>query len=254
MINLVKSEILKIRSTQVWLWMVLLAVAFTALGSVGTVYSQIHDNANAGQAVNYYEIFTQSQSAAVALLVLGILGLTTEFRHKTITPTLLATPNRWFLLAGKALSYVIFSLVYALICVIVNFAIAIIWLDTEGISLDFGHGVVAGVIKAYLSLVLTALFGLGLGAIIKNQAASMVFGIVYFFILDNLLSVVPYVRKGYQWTPGGAIQAFTSNGHADLIRDDVHLLAPIAGGLLFLLWAVVLLMIGGVVSLRRDIS
>jgi ABC-2 type transport system permease protein len=254
MMNLIRSEVLKIRSTQVWMWMVLLAVAFTALGSITSVYSTIDDHNNGGSQIDYYNIFTQSQSAAVALLVLGLLGLTTEFRHKTITPTLLATPNRWRLLIGKALSYGLFSLVYALICVIVNFAIVIVWLNAKGIAVEFGHGVPGGVLKSYLSLVLTALFGLGLGALIKNQAASMVFGIVYFFILDSLLNFVPGVRKGYAWTPGGAIKAFTSNGHVDGMPDDVHLLSPIGGGVLFLVWALALLLIGGQISLRRDIS
>ena len=71
MINLIRSEVLKIRSTQVWFWMVLLALAFTALGTIGTVVEAVtnHDN---GDPVDYYALFTQSQGAAVALLVLGL--------------------------------------------------------------------------------------------------------------------------------------------------------------------------------------
>jgi ABC-2 type transport system permease protein len=253
MIGLIKSEVLKIRSTQVWFWMVLLALAFTALGTIGAVVSAIDDHHD-GNPVDYYSVFTQSQSAGVALLVLGLLGLTTEFRHKTITPTLLATPNRWRLLAGKAISYAVFAVIYSVICVVANFAIAIVWLSAEDVPLNYGHGVAGGVFKTFLALVLTGMFGLGLGAVIRNQAASMVFGIVYLFIIDNLLEFVPWVRKGYKWTPGGAISAFTSNGHVDNLPDDVHLLAPVLGGLLFLLWALVLLAAGGYLSLNRDIS
>ncbi|MGX7679346.1 hypothetical protein ACSMXN_10660 [Jatrophihabitans sp. DSM 45814] len=249
-----KSEVLKVRSTQVWIWMVLPAVALTALATIITVYSTIDDNEHLGEPIRYYDIFTQSGGAAIALLVIGILGLTTEFRHQTITPTLLATPNRWALLVGKALSYVLFSLFYAVICVIVNFAIAIPWLDAKNIPLEFGHGVVGGVIKAFLSLVLTALFGLGLGALIKNQAAALVIGILYFAIISNLLGAIPGVRKVYPFEPGGAISAFTSNGHVQGTPSDVHLLAPLAGGLVFLVWALVLLVAGGYLSLNRDIS
>jgi ABC-2 type transport system permease protein len=253
MINLVKSEILKIRSTQVWFWMALLAIAFTSLGTIGRVV-EATQNYDRGDPVSYYDVFTQSQGAAVALLVLGLLGLTTEFRHQTITPTLLATPNRWRMLAGKAASYGIFAIVYAVICVIVNFAIAIIWLSLKNVPLEYGHGVSGGVLKSFLTLVMTGLFGLGLGALIRNQAASMVFGIVYFFILDNVLNFVPWVRKGYAWTPGGAVKAFTSNGQITGMPGDVHLLAPVAGGFLFLAWVAVLVVSGGFFSLRRDIS
>jgi ABC-2 type transport system permease protein len=253
MINLIRSEVLKIRSTQVWFWMLLLAAAFTALGTIGLVVEAISDHDN-GTPVDYYGVFTQSGGAGVALLVLGLLGLTTEFRHKTITPTLLATPNRWQLLAGKAASYGIFAIVYALTCVGLNFAIAIIWLSAAGVPLEYGHGVAGGVGKAFLTLVLTGMFGLGLGALLRNQAAAMVFGIVYFFILDNVLNYVPLVRKGYAYTPGGAVKAFNSNGHVEGMPGDVHLLAPAAGGLLFLAWTLALLVIGGRLSLSRDIS
>jgi ABC-2 type transport system permease protein len=253
-IDLVRSEVLKVRSTQVWMWMILPAVALTALSTIGTVYGTIHDNEQAGTPIRYYDIFTQSGAAAIALLVIGILGLTTEFRHQTITPTLLATPNRWSVINGKAVSYVLFSLFYAAICVIVNFAIAIVWLNAKGVAVDLGHGVFGGVVKAFISLVLTALFGLGLGALIRNQAASMVIGILYFAVINGLLSVIPWVRKGYPYTPGGAITAFTSNGHVAGTPSDVHLLQPLVGGLLFLVWALVLLGIGGYLSLNRDIS
>lgn len=253
MINLIRSEVLKIRSTQVWMWMALLAIGFTALGTIGPVVDAVHAHQR-GTPVDYYNVFTQSQSGAIALLVLGLLGLTTEFRHKTITPTLLATPNRWLLLAGKAASYGIFAIIYAIICVVVNFVMAMIWLSAENVPLEFGHGIPGGVLKVFLSLVLTGLFGLGLGALIRNQAAAMVFGIVYFFILDTLLNFVPWIRKGYAYTPGGSIRAFTSNGHVQNMPGDVHLLAPVVGGLVFLLWTLVLLLAGGRVSLQRDIS
>jgi hypothetical protein len=253
MINLIRSEVLKIRSTQVWFWMLLLAAAFTALGTIGNSYTAVQDY-ESRSPVDYYAVFTQSQGAGVALLVLGLLGLTTEFRHKTITPTLLATPNRWRLLAGKAASYAVFAVLYSVFCVALNFAIAIIWLSAEGVPLDYGHGVPGGVGKAFLTLVLTGMFGLGLGALLRNQAAAMVFGIVYFFILDNVLNFVPWIRKGYAWTPGGAIKAFNSNGPIEGMPGDVHLLAPAAGGLLFVAWSLALLVIGGRISLSRDIS
>lgn len=253
MINLIRSEVLKIRSTQVWFWMVLLAAAFTALGTIDQVVVAI-DDYDSGVPVDYYALFTQSEAAGVALLVLGLLGLTTEFRHKTITPTLLATPNRWQLLAGKAASYAVFAVIYALICVLLNFAIAIIWLNAVDVPVEFSQGVPGGVAKAFASLVLTGMFGLGLGAVLRNQAAAMVFGIVYFFILNPVLNFTPWVRKVYAYTPGGALRAFLSNGTVKGMPDDVHLLAPAAGGLLFLAWALALLVIGGRVNLSRDIS
>jgi ABC-2 type transport system permease protein len=252
-INLIRSEVLKIRSTQVWFWMVVLAAAFTALGTIGQVVTAINDHEHR-VPVDYYAVFTQSEGAAIALLVLGLLGLTTEFRHKTITPTLLANPNRWQLLAGKSASYVVFAVVYAIICVLLNFAIAIIWLSSVNLPVEFGHGVPGGVAKAFVTLVLTGIFGLGLGALIRNQAAAMVLGIVYFFILDPVLNFTPWVRKGYAYTPAGGVKAFLAHGEIQNMPGDVHLLAPAAGILLFLAWSLALLVLGGRLTLSRDIS
>lgn len=254
--NLIRSEVRKTRSTQVWMWMILPAVALTALSTIGQTYGSIQDHDNAGAPIRYYDIFTTSTGGSVALLVLGILGLTTEFRHKTITPTLLAIPKRWTLLTGKAISYVLFALFYAVICLVVNFAIAITWLQADSIPVSFGHGVPGGVAKTFLALVLTAVFGLGLGALVRNQAAAMVIGIFYFAIINGLLSAIPWVRHWiYPWTPGGAVDAFVSNGQqSNNLPDDVHLLTPLAGGLLFFGWTLALLAAGGYFSLNRDIS
>ena len=254
MINLVRSEVLKVRSTQVWLWMIVPAVALTGLSTAGTTYGSIHDHDLSGTPIQYYDIFTQTRGAAVALLVIGILGLTTEFRHQTITPTLLATPSRPTLIVGKLVSYALFALFYAIICLIVNFAIAIIWLNAKHVPVDLGHGVIGGVIKSFVALVLVAVFGLGLGATLKNQAAGMVIGILYFAIINGLLSFIPGVRLVYAYTPGGALGAFTSNGERMGLPSDVHLLNPLVGGALFLGYALLLVAAGGYLSLSRDIS
>lgn len=254
--NLIRSEVRKTRSTQVWLWMILPAAALTALATIGQTYSSIQDHDNLGVQIRYYDIFTTSSGGSVALLVLGILGLTTEFRHKTITPTLLAIPDRWTLLVGKAISYVLFALFYAVICLVVNFAIAISWLQAASIPVSFGHGVPGGISKTFVALVLTAVFGLGLGALVRNQAAAMVIGIFYFAIISGLLSAIPWVRHWiYPWSPGGAVNTFISNGrHPDGLPDDVHLLPPLLAGLLFLGWTLAILAAGGYFSLNRDIS
>jgi len=103
--------------------------------------------------------------------------------------------------------------------------------------------------------VVTAIFGLGLGALVRNQAAAMVIGIFYFSIIDGLLSVIPWERRViYRYTPAADLSSFISNGHHDGGPSDVHLFAPLPSGLLFLAWTVAILLAGGFASLQRDIS
>ena len=142
MINLMKSEILKIRSTQVWFWMLLLAVALTACTIVtGTARSS--DDHRRRRRRRLLRHLHSSGGPAMALLVLGLLGLTTEFRHKTITPTLLATPNRWQLLVGKALSYVdLLALLRAGLRRASTSPSRSYGCDAKNVPIEFGHGVV----------------------------------------------------------------------------------------------------------------
>jgi ABC-2 type transport system permease protein len=241
------------RSTQVWFWMLVLSIAFTALFTLGTVLSI--DTGQPGYTVDYYSIFSVSGSAGIALLVLGLLGLTTEFRHKTITPTLLATPSRPRLLIGKALSYVIIAVPYGLVCIVVNIVVAVICLKAKSIPVEFSQGAPGGIVKAFISLIMLAFFGLGLGALIRNQAAGMVVGIAYLFVINPLLSAIPWIRKFYPYEPGGALASFSAKGSGDSgFPSDVHMLSPLVGGLLFLAWCLVLLFLGWYVSLNRDIS
>ncbi|HJQ00383.1 MAG TPA: ABC transporter permease subunit [Jatrophihabitans sp.] len=249
-----KSEILKVRSTQVWFWMLVLAVALTGLTCAGEL-SGVHSH-EPSESVDYFNILKPFWLTGVALLVLGLLGLTTEYRHKTITPTLLATPNRLQLLLGKTVAYGILSVLYSTVCVVVNVVMASIWLSALSVPVKFGGEVPSGLLRSFLSLLLLGLFGLGLGLLVRNQAAAMVIGLAYLFVLNFILAGIPFVRKAWPYEPGGAfIQLIRSTRRDDMnLPSDVHQYAPAVAGLILLGWSVILLALGYVVSLRRDVS
>lgn len=253
MLNLIKSEVLKIRSTQVWFWMLVLVIAITVAATLGSVLTI--DSSTPASQVNYFSVWTNFGVAGVALLVLGLLGLTTEFRHKTITPTLLATPGRWRLLIGKALAYVAFAIPYGIVCLLVNLITALICLNAKGLPVHFTDGAPAGMVRNFVALIMLAFFGLGLGALIRNQAAGMVVGILYLSLLNIFFAGIPGLRKVYLFEPAGAFNAFTSRDRDNygLPHDVVHI-SPGVGGLILLAWCLVLLVAGGYLSLNRDIS
>jgi hypothetical protein len=205
--------------------------------------------------INYFSIWTNFGVAGVALVVIGLLGLTTEFRHKTITPTLLATPGRWQLLIGKALAYVVFAIPYGIVCLLVNLVLALICLNAKGLPVHFTDGSVGGMVRNFVSLILLAFFGLGLGALIRNQAAGMVIGILYLSVLNIFFAGIPGLRRVYLFEPAGAMNAFTSRGENNygLPKDVIHI-SPVAGGFILLAWCLILLVAGGYLSLNRDIS
>ena len=124
MIRLVRAEFLKLRTTQVWFWMLIAAVAVTVL----LVVAQLAPSDNVRSYGDAVDSSTVSGSAYVVVFVLGVLGVTTEFRYQTITPTVLVTPSRWALITAKMITYAIVGAIYAFICVVAELAVALPWL------------------------------------------------------------------------------------------------------------------------------
>src|SRR5436305_6202541 len=137
--------------------MLVLVVALTGLTCAGNL-SNVHSH-EPSEAVDYYNILKPFWLTGVALLVLGLLGLTTEFRHKTITPTLLASPNRVQLLLGKTIAYGILSILYSAVCVVVNLIMASIWLSALSVPVKFGGEVPSGLLRSFLALLRLGLLG-----------------------------------------------------------------------------------------------
>jgi hypothetical protein len=233
--------------------MLVLAVALTVLATMAAVLHETEGPNGTIYNPDYYNIFTSSQQGTLALMVLGLLGLTTEFRHKTITPTLLATPNRWRMVGAKTLAYIVLAALYSAACIGASFLTAIITLKLRHVGVHYPSDLPLGVLRVYLALVLVALFGLGFGGLVRNQAAAMVGGLVYLVIINGLWSVLPYVRRVWPFTPGGAESALMARGSTRQ-ATDVPVLNAFDGGLLLFGWAVLLLVAATVLLNRRDVS
>lgn len=247
----VRSELLKVRSTQVWLWMLLLSVVFTGLLTAGSVAGETQ----AGKAhPDYVTIFTASQGAGIAMLVIGMLGFTTEFRHKTITPTLLAAPRRLQLVAGKTLAYTLLAVMYAATCLVVNVAVAVPLLSAKDVPVRLGGDVPVGMLKCWVLLAYAVLLGLAIGAVVRHQAAAMAGGIIYFAILNGVWSIVPYVRRVWPFSPAAAAQAFVSSHGFDGYPSDIPHLSTAEDAVVMAVWVVVPLLVSAWLMRRRDIS
>ena len=98
------------------------------------------------------------------------------------------------------------------------------------------------------TLCMTALWaalGVGFGALIKNQVFAVIGLIAWTLFVDNLLrALVPDVGR---FTPVGVSDSLTA-GFAD------YLLAPAAGGLLLLGYAIAFVGAGALVVARRDVT
>jgi ABC-2 type transport system permease protein len=248
--SLIKAEYRKLTTTQVWFWMLVISAALT----IAAVSAQIGGNGTEDLQNNVRDIMsTTGHTTYIAVFVLGILGVTTEFRYQTITPTLLATPSRWTLIAAKLVSYALIGAAYTIICLVLQLAVALPWLSGKGVSVSLSDEV--GILLCdFVTVTLFALVGLGLGALLKNQIVAVSVGVIFVLVVENLIVAIPGVKYIYPYLPSGAANAILTASSDDRTVNGVTLL-PIGGGIAMLaVWGLGMAVIGAGFTMNRDIT
>jgi ABC-2 type transport system permease protein len=250
MTRLIRAEWTKLFTTRVWLGLLLgacvLVGGFAALltGFAGQKDSGI---APVGDPKFEQLAFAQASGATVLLLILGIIGMTQEYRHRTATPTFLTEPRRWRVVVAKLLAYALAAVPMALAVLAVNVLVVSIYAGARGAAPSLtGHNLrVLG--TSGLALVIYAVIGVGLGALLRNQVGAIVGALVYLFVVEGLISSIPATSGAYKWLPGGALEAMTATvGASDR-------LGAWQGGLLLVGYGLVAAVLGMLFAVRRDV-
>jgi hypothetical protein len=253
MIRLVRAEFLKLRTTQVWFWMLLGTIAVGALLAVAAI-APSDGIRHEVDVPDLFSIFAVSPGY-ILVFVLGVLGVTTEFRYQTITPTVLQTPSRWAIVTAKMITYAVTGLIYAVLALLAAAAVGVPWLNAKDISVHLGDSEVRHAIVGSLGVIaLYGIIGLGVGALLRNQIVAVVVGIIFLLVLENILLAIPVVKKAWPYTPDGAKQAILYTHGDKTPVDGVQLLGTWPGVIVLLLWAFVPAIIGAAFSMNRDIT
>jgi ABC-2 type transport system permease protein len=188
---LLRAELLKLRTTRTFAALVgaatvvsLLIVTLAATkGSVATP-DDIRSNLNA------------ANPSALLTVLLGAIGMTGEWRHRTITSTVLAAPARVRLLTAKTLAYALAGMLLSLLVTLAIMLVGTLILSARG-EATLGVADLADLL--WRNVLVAALFGaLGvcLGAVIRNQIATIIGIVLMFFFLEPLLlTLAPEVGR-----------------------------------------------------------
>jgi ABC-2 type transport system permease protein len=184
--DLVRSELLKIRTTRGWyvyLALIVLLVGLGAAGDVGTAEELERSE------VEYQRGLVEGAGfAALLAAILGIITLTTEFRHGTITPTVLNTPRRERVVGAKVIAVVLVSLGFGLLGLAVLAVVASIWFGAVGAENRLAEPEVLELAAQVLfSAVLWGLVGLAVGALVQSQVAALVGTLIWVFLAETIL-------------------------------------------------------------------
>ena len=189
--------------------------------------------------------------ASLLAIILGITMVTTEFRHGTITPTLLVSPGRERVLAGKVIAGVLVAVLFAALAFLVVLVVASTWVSIDGGDLQLADAdVVERVGKILLSVVLWLLMGIAIGSVVHSQVAALVGTLVWLFLAETLLMglfALLDIEGASGYLPFQALDGADGSGGGDLL-DYGPALAVTLG------WIALIGALGVVRTSRRDIT
>jgi hypothetical protein len=267
-----RSETTKQFTTSIWWVLAIVLVAYVAFTAavLGFVFTASASGALPGDGpqIPAESLPATLYSTATAVgyvfpLLIGTLMVTTEFRHKTLTPTFLATPKRGVVLWAKILVGIVVGVLFGVIGVVSSVAPSAAFLAATGLATDltsidtwalFG--------RMILAFILWVLIGIGVGVLVRNQVGAIVGVLVFTQFLEPVGRAAAAFVEGLsdvtRFLPGAASDALVGASVFNMGMSTTGASSePLdwwAGGLVLLGYAVVLVVLGHLVSWRRDVS
>ena len=249
MTRLVHSELLKLRTTRTARVLLTLAAAGTAaLVAVVLLLAGRPGQPALGPDALRLLVLVPAQPLTLAALVLGVLGMAGELRHGTATSTFLVTPKRGRVVAAKLAAAAVTGLAMAAASSAAVLAVGLPWLRAKEIEVAIADaGVAARVAGLAVAVALYAVLGTGLGALLRNQVAAVVVGLLWWTQgVERVLTGILHQPGLERWLPKGAAAAMTAPGDGTL---------PMwAGALVFAAYGLGLALLGGRLVARRDLT
>ena len=187
---LLRAELLKLRTTRTFVTLVGAALALSLL--VVTLTTTLQDRFTEEEV---RQLFTADFSG-LFILILGVVGMAGEWRHRTITSSVLAAPARVRLLAAKLLSYALAGTLLSLIVTVALMALGTLILSSRGLT-TIGIGDLADVL--WRNLVVAALsgaLGVCIGGLLRNQVVAIIGLFVLAFAIEPALyNLAPEVGR-----------------------------------------------------------
>jgi ABC-2 type transport system permease protein len=259
------AEYRKLVSTRMW-WILLLALAgYLAFIAGVMAFSFVAAPEDAAPPLDGPELAAAVYGLINAIgyvfpLVIGSLAMTTEFRHQTITQSLLVEPRRGVLLGAKLLATVPLGLLYGVVGTAAVVGVSAPLLAAWGDGAHLGDGDVVEVIL--LGIVVTALWaviGVAFGSVLTNQVAAIVVILAFTQFVEPVarlaLGAFDAVDGVARFLPGAAADGLMGASFLGAVgSDSADLLSRPAALLVLLAYAGVLAAIGRFTTLRRDIG
>ena len=243
MIAQLRSELLKQRSTETTLFLFLAMIGFVAFAvALHVLALSKSDLATNTRQLGVFQVGTRAGMIFAGLA--GVLAITAEIRHGTIRPTFLVAPRRSPVIAAKLAIGGLVGIAYGLLAEGLMAAAATIAFSARGIPNLLTGGDYARILAGgAAAAALWAILGVGIGALVRNQVASLVGLLSWMFLVESVSE--GFVPGAARFTPGGAGLSLAGNEHK---------LSVGVAALLLIAYAAVAAAAGWFGTLRRDVA
>jgi ABC-2 type transport system permease protein len=239
MTALIRGELIKTVSTRTLLGYAVTGVAL-AIANVVIVT----------QASGDLETVSDKQEAIAGLpiivLLFGLVGAAGEYRHRTAALAALAAGRgRALLLLARAGAYALTGLAIGALMVAAALLVGLPLLAAHpGPGLG-SHDVALVAGGSLIAAALSAIMGVAVGALVRNQVAGVVGALILAFVVSPLIAVID--ETAVEFTPFGAAFALAGDPQAGTLSWG-------GDALLLLAWTVPLLIAAIVTERHRDLA
>lgn len=200
--RLLRSELRKLTSTRMpWVFIAIL-VAIAGINAIAVAFGTDMDGSKAfiATAADQQSLMAFAANAFMGAGLFGAVAVAREYGHETVVPMYLATPRRSRALSAQyaavAIAGAVLSIIGAALTVV---AVAITLPTTDYGFLVSTGGVTRVVIASAFAGVCGALFGSGVGAVVRNTGGAVGAAVLLLIIAPPL--VVQLANETANWIP-----------------------------------------------------
>lgn len=243
--SLLRAELLKLATTRALYGLLAGEVAVVLLTAASTVASSKPD-ALTGTIHDQVFFLLVSINVGLFSLIIGARSVTDEYRHGTILHAFLSDPKRRKTLLAKGAAAAIAAVALAIIALGAMVLIALPLASAKGGSLTVSRSDLTAAIGFLLANALWAVIGVGIGSVVRHQVATIVGGVVWVLVIENLGS--GFLGNAGAYLPGQAAYAL-SHAEANSSALEATPAAAVMGT-----YAVLLFWLGLLSTRRRDVG
>jgi hypothetical protein len=255
--SVMRAEWIKMRSVRSTMW-TLVAMAVITLGIAiiaGAVIPGQWHTFSASQRATFDPTSISLRGLLFGQLVIGVLGvivMSAEYGTGTIRATLAAIPNRPLIVATKAAVFAVVAVVMGQVLSFAAFFITQLLLRSPAPHASLGQpGVLRAVVGSGLIIPVLGLFALGLATIIRHTAGAITAYVGTLLVLPITLDALPSsishpILNCLPLQIGSTMSSVVSS------PGSGWTLGPWAGFGLLCLYALVALVVGSWLMVRRD--